>query len=344
MARPSLAHMPRPAATVVAAYPTTCQPERIEPLGTAGGFSGARFWRIETHRGRQFCLRRWPREHPSPVQLAWIHAVLRHVEREGFRHLPVPLETRAEATYVVLDDALWQLERWLPGAANRDGMPPPERLRAALTALAQFHRAAASFTLPRAGDQASPGINARRQRLAMLRRGGIERLRAAIRPAPWPELHGRAKQLIDCFCRGVDAVGQRLDAAAGLRVPLQPCIRDVWSEHVLFTGVAVTGIVDFGAMRPENVAADVSRLLGSMAGGDQRGWEMGLAAYQAVRPLSPAEATLVEAFDHSGLLMAGIQWLEWIYVDDRQFEDRAVILARIDRLLRRLALCQSRRR
>ena len=56
-----------------------------------------------------------------------------------------------------------------------------------------------------------------------------------------------------------------------------------------------------------------------------------------IRVVDLAEGALVEAFDHSGLLMAGIQWLEWIYVDDRQFEDRAAILARIDRLLGRLA-------
>ena len=99
----------------------------------------------------------------------------------------------------------------------------------------------------------------------------------------------------------------------------------------------VSGVIDFGAIRLENVAADVSRLLGSMAGGDRQGWETGLAAYQAIRPLSPEEEALIEAFDQSSLLMAGIQWIEWIYVDDRQFEDWAAILTRIDRLLMRLS-------
>jgi homoserine kinase type II len=142
--------------------------------------------------------------------------------------------------------------------------------------------------------------------------------------------------LIDSFRQGADAVDARLTAAVELRVPLQPCLRDVWSAHILFVGAEVTGVVDFGAMRVESVAADVSRLLGSMAGGDRRAWSAGLTAYQAVRPLTAGEETLVEAFDQSHLLMAGLQWIEWVYVDNRQFDDQAAILTRIDRLLTRL--------
>src|SRR5690606_15182110 len=46
-------------------------------LGSGGGFSGSTLWRIRTADERDFCLRRWPAEHPSPERLTFIHSVLR---------------------------------------------------------------------------------------------------------------------------------------------------------------------------------------------------------------------------------------------------------------------------
>ena len=38
----------------------------VSALGNAGGFSGARFWRV-TADGQQFCLRLWPTKGHTPV-------------------------------------------------------------------------------------------------------------------------------------------------------------------------------------------------------------------------------------------------------------------------------------
>ena len=75
-----------------------------------------------------------------------------------------------------------------------------------------------------------------------------------------------------------------LRTAQRLRVPVQPCLRDVWHDHVLFVDDAVSGIVDPAAARTDTVAADISRLVGSLVGDDPRGWTVALAAYQSVRP------------------------------------------------------------
>src|SRR5688572_19497880 len=48
---------------------------RAEALGNAGGFSGARLWRIAAGE-RTLCLRRWPAGHPDDTRLRFIHAVL----------------------------------------------------------------------------------------------------------------------------------------------------------------------------------------------------------------------------------------------------------------------------
>ncbi len=129
---------------VLAAYPDDCRPKSIRALGSAGGFSGARFWRIEAPSGT-LCLRRWPKEYPSTQRLEFIQAVLWHVVREGFTLAPLPRETRSRKGYVRHGGHLWELAPWMPGEADFHEAPTLDRLQAAMHSLAEFHLAAASF-------------------------------------------------------------------------------------------------------------------------------------------------------------------------------------------------------
>ncbi len=321
--------------SVLAAYPEDCRPTEIEPLGSAGGFSGARFWRLVSRAGL-LCLRRWPPEHPSPEGLEFIQAVLWQVVREGFDLVPLPLCTRVRKGYVQHGGHLWELAPWMPGRANFRQDPSDEKLTAAMTALAEFHLAAAAFPLPDPPFSPSPGIADRLERLHAWVSGDLTRLAAAVNRGLWPELEGRAARIFDLFPIASDKVRALLQTCAEYRVPLQPCIRDIWHKHVLFEGNRVTGLIDFGSMGPENVAADVARLLGSMAGDDSRRWQTGLDAYRPIRPLSDREVSLVYAFDQSTVLMAGLNWIDWICRQRRTFEDRAPILARLDEIIGRM--------
>jgi Ser/Thr protein kinase RdoA (MazF antagonist) len=321
---------------VLAAYPAEYQSAAVQDLGSAGGFSGARFWRLTTAAGA-FCLRRWPREHPTTERLEFIQAVLWHVDREGCGIVPVPVETRTHAGYVRSGGYLWELAPWMPGRADYLHQPSPAKLSAALAALAQFHAAAESFPLPDPDRSPSPGVLQRIDQLRTLMGGEIARLAASIRPEVWPGLERPARSLLALFPRVAERVIAQLSAAAELRVRLQPCIRDIWHDHVLFDGTTVTGLIDFGAMKAESVAADVARLLGSMVGDDPRGWQAGLAAYADVRRLTPAELALVKAFDQSAVLLGGVNWLNWIYRQGREFDDQAKIVARLESNVRRLA-------
>ena len=101
----------------------------------------------------------------------------------------------------------------------------------------------------------------------------------------WRLLPGRIEVIPDLLRRWVDRTW-----------PLQPCLCDVWHDHVLFDGDRVTGLIDYGAMKIDHPAVDLARLLGSLAEDDLAGWTIGLAAYREVRPLSGGEEELARCW------------------------------------------------
>jgi Ser/Thr protein kinase RdoA (MazF antagonist) len=322
---------------VLRLYPDDCQPRAFEPLAAGLGFSGAALWRVETARG-SLCLRRWPPGHPTVERLEFIQAVLWHVDQEGFRRIPMPLETRHRHGYVFFAGHLWELAPWLAGRADFPQNPSTARLESAMISLAQFHLAASTFPLPDTRPATSPGIDERRRRLADLVSGRLDAIRVASSNGASPALALAARHLVELAARAAPRVAPLVESAAAVLVPLQPCIRDIWSAHVLFTGDVVSGIVDFGAMRVESVAADVARLLGSLVGDDAGQWQQGLAAYQRLRGLSDDELRLVSVFDRSTVLLGGLQWLDWIYLEGREFPDPPAVMSRIDEFSKRLAV------
>src|SRR5688572_15158221 len=112
-------------------YPPECQPTQVQSLGSAGGMSGAQFWRITTRRGT-LVLRRWPREHPVPERLRFIHAVLDHARRNGIMFISVPIKTTDGRSFVSHAGHLWELTPWMLGAADYHHSPSPAKLNAAL--------------------------------------------------------------------------------------------------------------------------------------------------------------------------------------------------------------------
>jgi Ser/Thr protein kinase RdoA (MazF antagonist) len=319
---------------VLAAYPDDCRPSAIASLDASGGLSGARLWRLSTPRG-QLLLRRWPREHPPRERLEFIQAVLWHVQQEGFALVPLPLETRENRGYVEHAGHLWELAPWLPGRSDYQEAPSVPRVANALRTLAEFHLAAASFPLAEPVQCPAPGIAERSEQLRALLAGEFDRLRHAVRDGR-SEYQAAAERITELFPHAAPRVAAALEQAARAQVQVVPCLRDIWHRNVLFEGDDVTGLIDFGSLRPENIAADVARLLGSMAEDDRALWRQGFAAYESCRPLSETEAILTSAFDSSGVLLGGINWLSWIYERGRAFDRPAAVLERLDYFQRRL--------
>ncbi len=342
-ALPTSQPMPNPP-PVLAAYPFVGRPKSVQSMGGAGGFSGARFWQVETTRGR-LCLRRWPVEYPKVGDLRFIHAVLRHVAEKGFELAPVPLENSAGATYTSHDGHLWELTPWLPGEASSSDRPSEARHVAAMECLAEFHRATEQFCWREAEPQKvacpvvgpSAGIRKRAEVLREWMAGRAGQLREVIgRRNASVEMSDRAERLLRLLPQWGPVVAENLAQFDGCSVPLQPCIRDVWQDHLLFQGEKVSGLIDFGSMGIDNVSCDVARLLGSFAGHSSDLWRTGIEAYASIRGLSERELGLVQAFDRSGVLLGACNWAGWVLLEGRVFEDPKAVLRRMDALMERL--------
>ena len=336
----------RQIADILSQYPDACQPEggrAIQSLENAGGFSGATFWRWSSPAG-DVCLRRWPVEHPRRERLEWIHRVLFHARARGITFLPVPLATRSGVSYVSRGGRLWELTAWLPGQPARRPVSE-DRISAAFAVLSRLHTSTEDFAsedcaTATGGPAGSPGLGERHEQLLRLADGEIHRIRRHCRPTAdgeWNEICPLAVDVLDSFDLLVADVDRTLCQARELAVRIQPSVRDVRLEHVLFTGDTVTGLVDFGGMRPESVAADIARLLVEMCGSDAQRRSVALASYEAQRGLDDDERRLLGVFELSGTLLGAINWLAWLFVEGRRFPDREAVVRRFGELAGRLA-------
>jgi homoserine kinase type II len=303
----------------------------IETL-EGGGWSGSQIWKLSDAQGRQFCLRRWPTEHPTPARLKLIHDVVCRVAA-ALPAVAAPLPTSSGETFATFADRLWQLEGWKPGTADYHLRPARTRLRAAMQSLAQFHQLAAAYE-SRLG--AAPAIRDRQQQIQLLRGGELATIERALKQPLGDDVDQRTDVLFRLASEALcDAfVGRILATHDELR--LQPAIRDIHHDHVLFTGDVVTGIIDFGALRIDTPLVDVARLIGSLVGDDREARALALASYGEVRPLSERERQLIDLLDESGLVLAAFNWLNWLYVERRDMGASGPIVRRLDEIIGRL--------
>ena len=316
-------------------YSTSLYPQFMRVWDTGGGLSGAGIWRAQSAAG-EVCLRKWPTEHPTPERLTWIHAVLHHIQRKAVPIVPAPFPTCDGRTFVLHEGFLWELSPWMPGQAIETGKASVRQVSAAFAALAQFHRAAATFADFSPGSGAAPAVAQRLERLeTWLHRGGVKRMEQAAATCGSP-LGEYAPLFLGAFRRLAPHLEIELRNLHDTSVPLQPCIRDIHDQHVLMIDDRVTGLIDFGAMRVDSVATDVARLLGTMAGDDAKLREAGLSAYQQCRHLSDIELRLVAALDRANVVLTGPQWMEWLLVEQKSFQAMPAVVARLERIRHRL--------
>jgi Ser/Thr protein kinase RdoA (MazF antagonist) len=310
-----------------------------------GGFSGADVRLVETTTGA-FALRCWPSGGAGlpVVRIRELHRWLAWLAEQGVAIVAVPLRSNDGHTIVERRGRFWQLEPWLPGAADFHSHPTDERLRRAFAALARLHLASDRYAPTDDGAawfwRGSGRPDAVSERLAKLQRATIDPVDVAAPFVVDPQRRAVVGRMSSAIAVLAPRIAAELSRCMDVRVPLQPCLRDVWHDHVLFTGDEVTGIIDPSAARTENVASDLSRLLGSFLGDSFDRWEIALEAYAAIRPLSADERRLIPVLDRSGVVLSAVHWQERLRTQplgDREWN-------RVESLAERLAAIASRER
>jgi homoserine kinase type II len=292
-------------------WPRICRPTSpIEPLGNAGGFSGARLWRFDSLRGT-LVLRCWPIDGPEPSQITQIHAWLAEASDLGF--LPVPIATLNGSTLLSEGGRRWELAPWLSGSADLARPPRSEHLRPMFAGLAAFHVRLAGHR----SEGPSPGLISRGQEIDRLILGEFARLKAAIDRQPDDPAAPMARAWFDRAVALAPRVKVKTLQASLIPLPLQPCLRDARPDHFLFQANRLTGLVDFGAMGRDTVAADLARLLAESMGPDRLARSEAFQAYESIRPLLEPEARTIEAFERANALLGPARWVRWHFIEAR---------------------------
>jgi len=229
------------------------------------------------------------------------------------------------------------------GVADYWSDPRPAKLTAALKTLAQLHIDASSvptWVRPKS-IYISPVLHNRGERLRLLNCGGLEELQHVVNRLPAGTEKDQAQEIIT-LARGLTPIEfKKSEHWRDRELPLQWCLRDIWHDHVLFTGDRVSGIIDFGAASIDSPTVDIVRLLGSMVGDDRDRWRFGLEAYESVRPLRDDEWEAIPYVDSTAVLLAPVNWVRWLYANRSPhplFVDRPTALHRLSRLTQRLRL------
>jgi Ser/Thr protein kinase RdoA (MazF antagonist) len=314
-------------------------------LGNHGGFSGANLWRVPGQR--LTCIRCWPPGSNS-TRIRQVHELLKRLQRAGIDYVPLPYPLRDGSTIAVASGRNWDLSPWLEGTADFQTQPSSARLVAAVQAVAKIHLA---WQVEREARSLGtvPAVQRRWQRILSLQSGKLTQIQHAVHQAHLRtatqtsreeiemELLELAGQIVPEVEARLPYLARQLESILTIQAPLQFCLRDIWHDHVLFRGDAVSGIVDFDALDVDCVATDLARLLGSLVQDDDSQWRLAIAAYEEIAPLTETEHLLIPRIDQANVVLNAVQWLEWLYIEGRSFDDRHRVRGRLQHLAGRLA-------
>lgn len=310
---------------------------RIEKVTVTTGISGSQVWKV-THGERRYCLKSWPRRFNLSATHASKHRLLSHVREQDFTLTPVASVTLDGRTVVETKENLWDLTTWMPGDHYRRSKLKGEKLQRAMIALARFHTAAHRFK----DSSESPSIrssSALAQRIRICRSLSAEDLQVFERliVTRRDDTFGNVLlQIVDNLKQALPIVLRQLEFATERPLPQQWCLRDAKYDHILFQDGEPSAIIDFGAATVDSVACDIARLVGSLLDVTAAVWQAAIEAYCSVSQLSQAELEAVPLFDRGGVVAAASNWLRWLVVEQRQFENREAVQSQLEWLANRL--------
>lgn len=272
----------------------------------AGGFSGSNVFRVQLPQG-VFALKQWPISQPVHIPLATIYTWMEYGRASGITIIPSVQRTLTQQTSHVMDRHSWELLSWMPGLSVND--PKDEQVQQSIQQLHQLHQAWRRLHPPISAP--CPAVLLQYQRLTEWRSEEWDQLRRQDNLVA-----NQAGRLLQNL---IPQAVHTLQPWLNRKVLVQPCLADIWADHLLFEQNKLTGLIDFGGARFDHPAQDLARLFSS--------WSL-----TATRPLenhffdypdrSETFQTLSSMLAQTGLIVSLSNWLRWIFLEQRSFADR----------------------
>lgn len=297
-------------------------PFAIDCAEVPAGFSGATVWKVTSRDAPStgFALKRWPPGQPAYTPLTTIHQWMQTASSNGMRNVPCIHPTASGAT-VVEHNNLWDLVTWMPGKPVND--PSDLQLEQAIRQLDMLHSNWRG--LQSTSKAPCPAVLLQYQRLSAWKDDDWDRLQR--NPLPL------CQQSVYLLKRLIPEALLKLSPWLTRKVVLQPCLADIWADHVLFQNDMVTGIIDFGGARIDHPAQDLARLISAYSLTTSRSL---LDCFDRYHDRSETCQSLARLLAHTGLVVSLSNWLRWLFLERRQFANPMNCMQRIEQIYVRL--------
>lgn len=291
---------------------------QVKPV--AGGFSGAKVFQVKV-REDVVALKQWPNGQPSHSPLSTIHSWMEHARTNGITIIPAVQRTVTQQSCHVLDGHAWELLTWMPGQPVSD--PTENQLKQAVQQLHQLHQTWRRLQPPISAP--CPAVLLQYQRLTEWRTEEWEPLRRHQNP-----LATQAALLLQAQ---IPYAIHTLQAWLNRKVLVQPCLADIWADHLLYEANQLTGLIDFGGARLDHPAQDLARLFGSWSLTASTPLDNHLLQYP---DRSETMQTLSRLLAQTGLIVSLSNWLRWLFLEQRPFANPEQCLQRMQLIYVRL--------
>ncbi|QDU76283.1 Phosphotransferase enzyme family protein [Bremerella volcania] len=296
-----------------------------------GGLSGSEVWKVETAQAC-YCLKLMPPDFSVNRLLAAHHAA-NDRRRRGMTYLAGYLPAASGQTYVQTDDRLWELQTWINGSPPTLPYTFPQK-KAMFHAVAEFHD---KHETPPKETDVSPGIQTRIQLCEAWRLKHVRGHFPSLHSFGQPQWKWALEQFLDSLVHYHPRLGPLLLSLEDETYLLEDCIADPRPENFRFQGDQLTGLFDLGSMRWDNIALDVSRMASEVSLDGEVDWEFAFQAVDSIRPLTPSEERLAIVLDAANVLLTGLNWVQWLVIDEIRFANCDHVSSRLSHLTDRLA-------
>jgi homoserine kinase type II len=220
-------------------------------------------------------------------------------------YVPTLIETTNGKTVVSESGDIWDAVRWMPGMPRE--CPTRMEIKIVCAAIAQLHVAWW-------GERTRAICRGVINRLRLLREWLAEPPTIPAANYFWPELNSLIQRASKLLFRLAPNAVRDLEIWENQPLFVQPCVRDLRLEHLLFQASQLTGIVDYGAMGLDHPAVDLARYIGECGVDPWETCRLGLNIYRSVAN-DDFDATdeFVMQLARSGALGSAIIWLRrWL--------------------------------